>query len=49
MLTQKYIKKSYIKPVNLKTDIVCIGDNPIIENHAKFEKKNSTKDFKTTK
>ena len=39
MLTQKYLKKSYIKPVNLKTDIISIGDNPIIENHAKFEKK----------
>ncbi len=39
MLTQKYIKKSYFGFANFETDIVCIGDNPFIENHAKFEKK----------
>jgi hypothetical protein len=38
LLIQKYVKKSYIKPINLETDIVSIGDNPIIENHAKHEK-----------
>jgi hypothetical protein len=38
LLMQKYVKKSYIKPLNLETDVVSIGDNPIIENHAKYEK-----------
>lgn len=39
MLTQKHMKKSYIKSINLDYDIVSIGDNSFIENHAKFEKK----------
>jgi len=40
IFTQKSILKSYIKNINYEKDIVCIGDNPFIENHAKFEKAN---------
>jgi hypothetical protein len=39
LILQKKIKKTYFKFPDFKEDIICIGDNSFLEQHAKFEKK----------